>query len=362
MYDRINKFGGAEQVLLALNEVWPKAPLYTAFYDRRKTPWADAFTIYPSFANAFPFASRHHELYPWLAPFAFESFHFDSYNAVLSVTSAEAKSILTKPQTCHICYCLTPTRYLWSGYDIYRKNPLFSVFLSAFGSRLRRWDKISSSRPDVYIAISSLVKQRIEQYYEREVSCVIHPPVDTDLFTPPKTSRPKDLQKEYFLVVSRLVGYKRIDLLIHAFNAMRLPLLIVGDGYARPYLQSIAGPTISFVIEKLTGEKLSQYYQYCTAFVYAAQEDFGIAAAEAQASGKPVIAYKHSGIADIVTDQTGILFEDQTSQGIIDAVKLFENKRFSASQCRSRAVQFSKEAFKRNIQSFVEKTLRTYSL
>ncbi len=365
VYDRINKFGGAEQVLLELHTIWSDAPLYTAFYNKERSSWANNFTIHPSFANAFPFASTHHEFYPWLAPLAFESFSFDSYDVVISVTSAEAKSIITKPETCHICYCLTPTRYLWSGAETYKHHPglggfgsLASSILSTALPTLRKWDKISSSRPDYYIAISSLVKKRIETYYDREVSAIIHPPVNTDLFIPMEGNRPSFLPKEYFLVVSRFVGYKRIDLLIEAFNKLHLPLIIIGDGFERKKLQSMSGSTIHFVTEKLTEAQLAQYYQYCLGFVYAAEEDFGIVAAEAQSSGKAVIAYKKSGIADIVTEKTGILFEHQTVGDIIEAIRLFEKRSFDPSQCRSQALQFSRIAFQQKMKGFVEKNTK----
>ncbi|MCX8009395.1 MAG: glycosyltransferase [Patescibacteria group bacterium] len=362
VYDRVNKFGGAEQVLLALHEIWRDAPLYTAFFNKKRAPWAKDFTVYVSFANMFPFASTYHELYPWLAPFAFESFKFDGYDVVLSVTSAEAKSILTKPETCHICYCLTPTRYLWSGYETYKKHPLFSHFLSDLGSTMRRWDKYFSSRPDVYIAISSLVKKRIESYYEREVAAIIHPPVNTQVFTIAKKPRPAYLPREYFLVVSRLVPYKRIDLLIQVFNTLRFPLIVIGNGCELKRLRSMAGSTITFITEKLTEENLAEYYQYCDAFVFAAEEDFGIVAAEAQAAGKPVIAYKQSGVADIVNDETGILFENQTQEDIIEAIRLFEKRRFDRSVCRRQGMKFSKQSFQRKIKSFIEKTVKKFSL
>lgn len=363
VYDRINKFGGAEQVLLAMHDIWPNAPLYTAFYNKTRSSWASDFDIYPSFANRFPFASLHHEWYPWLAPLAFESFSFDQYDVVISVTSAEAKSIITKPDTLHICYCLTPTRYLWSGYDTYSEYPglgmLGKIGLPIFKKyvpTLRQWDAISSSRPDSYIAISELVKKRIETYYQREVEAVIHPPVDTDTFTISTTPRPEFLPSEYYLVVSRLVGYKRIDLLIKAFNAMKRPLIVIGSGKELMYLRSIAGKTVSIITDKLTDGKLAQYYQHCIAFVFAAEEDFGIAAAEAQAVGKAVIAYKNSGVADIVSEKTGVLFELQSIEGIIEAVKTFESKTFDPSQCRSQALQFSRNAFQEKMISFLEKT------
>ncbi len=369
VYDRVNKFGGAEQVLLGMHEVWKSAPLFTAFYSKTDASWADRFEVKASFANSLPFASRHHELYPWLAPSAFESFSFDGYDCVLSVTSAEAKSVITKPDTCHICYCLTPTRYLWSGYEQYKNHPglgnfgsIASGVLTTFLPTLRHWDKISSARPDFYIAISNLVKRRIEEYYEREVSDIIHPPVHTEIFVPAKEKRPSYLPSEYYLVVSRFVSYKRLDLLIKACNTLKRPLVVVGNGHELSYLRSIAGNTIYFVNEKLTDERLAEYYQHCIAFLYAAEEDFGIVAAEAQSCGKPVIAYKNSGVEDIVTEKTGVLFEDQSVRVIMEAIRWFETKSFDASQCRSQALQFSYTVFQQKIKNFVEKKVKNYSL
>src|SRR4030042_769573 len=190
VYDRINKFGGAERVLLALHEVWPDAPLFSAVYDPSRAQWANVFRVKPSFLSSFPFAKRHHELYPWLTPMAFESFTFDPYDAVISVTSAEAKGILTKPTTLHICYCLTPTRYLWSGYGNYTRESTLGLpkwatggALSKSSSLLRQWDGIASSRPDYYGAISRHVEERIRKYYTKGVEQVIYPPVDIRKFS-----------------------------------------------------------------------------------------------------------------------------------------------------------------------------------
>jgi len=164
VYDRVNKWGGAERVLLALHEIWPDAPLYTAVYDPKRAPWAKVFDVRPSFLQHFPFAKSHHELYPWLTQMAFESFSFDEYDVVISVTSAEAKAIITKPRTLHVCYCLTPTRYLWSGYETYQETTrgLVKQLHRWMVPHLRKWDMVASSRPDYYIAISKRVKERIE--------------------------------------------------------------------------------------------------------------------------------------------------------------------------------------------------------
>jgi len=180
VYDRLNKWGGAERVLLTLHKMFPEAPLYTSVYDKKKTPWALRFNsgqakIKTSFLQRFPFAT-HHELFAILMPIAFESFTFDEFDLVISVTSEAAKGIITKPHTKHICYCLTPTRYLWSGYEDYFKNDLLRFFSRPAVVYLRFWDKIAAQRPDKFIAISKEVQGRIKKYYGRE-SEVVYPPL-----------------------------------------------------------------------------------------------------------------------------------------------------------------------------------------
>ncbi|MDP1721653.1 MAG: glycosyltransferase [Candidatus Gottesmanbacteria bacterium] len=352
VYDRVNKWGGAERVLLALHEIWPEAPLYTAVYDSAAAGWADVFTVRPSFLQYVPFAKHHHEWFPWATPMAFESFSFDDYDVVISVTSAEAKYIITKPSTLHICYCLTPTRYLWSGYEEYARS---SKLLTIMAPVLRRWDIVGASRPDYYIAISARVQARIEKYYGRSVEKVIYPPVDTD------KSKVEELSKGYFLVVSRLVSYKRIDLIIDAFNALRLPLVIVGSGHEEKLLRALASDTISFVSSHLTETQLHAYYGRCRAFLSAADEDFGVAAAEAQAAGIPVIAYAQSGTAEIIVDGvTGILFQEQTVQGIIHGVKRFMNTSIRSQACIDRASRFRKERFTKEMKETVNKLYNNY--
>ena len=177
VYDRVNKWGGAERVLLAFHKLFPEATLYTSVYNPKNAPWAKAFAIKTSFLQSFPYASSSHEFYPFLMPLAFENFSFDEYDLVISVTSEAAKGIMTKPKTMHICYCLTPTRYLWSGYSDYFDNSFFRFATKPVISYLRSWDMVASQRPDMYIAISKEVKERIKKYYGRE-SEVIYPPVD----------------------------------------------------------------------------------------------------------------------------------------------------------------------------------------
>jgi glycosyltransferase involved in cell wall biosynthesis len=361
VYDRVNKWGGAERVLLALHEMWPEAPLFTAVYDKKRAPWANVFDVRTSFLQNIPFAVRHHEFFAWLTPLAFESFSFDEYDVIISVTSAEAKGIITKPHTCHICYCLTPTRYLWSGYDLYVQNPglgqLDGIVRSVFphvAPTLQRWDRIAAQKPDYYIAISQHVADRVEKYYKRKVESVIYPPVGIERM-------PNGGRESFFLTVSRLVGYKRIDIIVEAFNELGWPLIIIGDGRERDRLKNLAGGNISFVARHLTDEELSAYYRDCRAFVFAANEDFGIAAAEAQAFGKPVIAYKKSGVAEIVKDgQTGILFDKQTKNGLLSALRAFERRSFDPATCRKNALRFSKDRFVKEMKEVVEILYKNY--
>ena len=349
-------------MLMALHELYPDAPLFTAVYNPKTARWADRFKVVPSFLNRLPFASTFHELLPLLTPFAFEQFSFDEFDLVISVTSAEAKNIITKPSTYHMCYCLTPTRYLWSGHELYMKKPGLGVFsgigrivFSTLTPMLRRWDLIASQRPDAYIAISEHVKDRIEKYYKRPVAAVIYPPLETQAFLDTPVSQ-KTPCAGYFLTVSRLVSYKKIDLLIAVFNELKLPLVIVGSGREEKKLKKIAGSTITFVTCHLTEKELVSYYDNCRAFVYAADEDFGIVAGEAQARGKAVIAYKQSGVSEIVLDgKTGILFHDQKKESIKHAIKQFGETSIRAIDCKNQAAQFSKERFKESMSDLVNR-------
>lgn len=352
VYDRVNKWGGAERVLLALHEIWPDAPLFTAVFDADRAKWANVFTVKPSFMQYIPFAPRYHEWFAWLTPMAFESFSFDAFDIVISVTSAEAKYVITKPHTLHICYCLTPTRYLWSGHEGYAKS---SRILKKLTPWLRRWDIVGSSRPDYYIAISERVQARIKKYYKRNVEAVIYPPVSLE----------ENIQgqalKNYFLVVSRLVNYKRIDLIIEAFNELRLPLVIIGTGYEEKLLRHLASDTIHFISSHLTDEQLAAYYGRCRAFLSAADEDFGISMAEAQAAGKPVIAYAQSGASEIVRDgETGVLFSEQSKQSIVASVRKLQKTEILPENCRINARRFGKVLFAKEMKETIDTLYSNY--
>lgn len=366
VYDRINKIGGAERVLEALHEIWPTAPIYTAVYNKNTAKWADMFRVYTSFLQSLPVARVHHEWFAWATPMAFERFSFDEYDVVLSVTSAEAKNIITKPGTVHICYCLTPTRYLWSGASEYMTHShiglptwLVKPVLSLTQTYLRDWDLIASTRPDYYLAISERVKQRILTYYARNVERVIYPPVLIDFFTPSTDKKPPH-HKAYFLIVSRLVAYKKVDQVIAACNQLKLPLVVIGNGAEETYLKKMAGNTIQF-IDSVTDVELRTWVRGCTAFIFAGDEDFGISTVEAQSCGKPVIAYKHSGVSEIVIDGvTGVLYDEQTTEGLVAALNTFRKQWYDSTLCRRNAERFSLSRFKSEMKNAVETIYNTH--
>jgi glycosyltransferase involved in cell wall biosynthesis len=344
VYDRVNKWGGAERVLLALHKIFPKAPLYTSVYNAKDAPWAKVFPeIKTSFLQRIPFAKTNHELLAPLMPLAFESFDFSKFDLVISVTSEAAKGIKTTSKTFHLCYCLTPTRYLWSGYKEYFKGQAFKAIAKPVISFLRMWDKKASKRPDIIISISTEVQKRIKKFYGRE-SEIIFPPVSTATFKNKKTKR------KYFLVVSRLVGYKKVDLAIKVFNKLDLPLVIVGAGKENNYLRSVANKNIIFA-GQVSEKSLIKYYQNAKALILPQEEDFGIVAVEAQNFGVPVIAYKKGGALDTVVDgKTGIFFKNQTVKSLMQAVKKFDRMSFSERILKVNAKRFSKEVFKKQLQ------------
>ncbi len=367
VYDRVNKFGGAERVLLALHEIWPEAPLFTAVYDAQKASWSKLFKIKTSFMKFLPFSATKHEIFSLLTPYAFESFNFDTFDVVLSVTSSDAKSIITKPGTLHICYCLTPTRYLWSGYNDYLREPGVGIFnpiarlcLKYAGYQMKDYDYISSFRPDYYISISKTVRERIKKYYKRE-SEIIYPPVNTNIFRPKKNSG--NSNKNYFLIVSRLVPYKKIDYAIKVFNKIGKTLKIVGYGIDEGRLRNISGRNIEFIGGNLTDEKLCCYYQECKALIFPGEEDFGIAAVEAQACGKPVIGYLKGGLEEIVTPgKTGELYKSQDENNIIRALSDFRPERYSSNDCRLNALKFSKSIFQKSIKTKVNQYWKSFQI
>lgn len=342
VYDRVNKWGGAERVLLALHEMFPEAPLYTSVYDEKNASWAKAFPkIYTSFIQRIPFAKNWHEGFGWLMPMAFEQFNFDKYDLVISVTSEAAKGIITKPHTTHICYCLTPTRYLWSGYEDYFRNPILKFITKPIVSYLKSWDKIAAKRPDKIIAISTEVKNRIKKYYNSD-SEIVFPPVNLVHDPLPNVSEAK-----YYLIVSRLVSYKKVDLTIRTFNKFGYPLYIVGTGNQETKLKLMSRRNIKF-LGRVSDKELLGVYKNATALIMPQEEDFGLVSIEAQSMGIPVITYSKGGAADTVVDgTTGVIFNDQNEESLSQAIEKFREISFNRKTLMTNAKRFSKEVFKK---------------
>ncbi len=338
VYDWVNRGrGGAERVLTAFNQIWPKAPLFTSVYHPKQAKWAKVFPeIKPSFINRCPLArGRAYWFYPLLI-IGFEQFNFDEYDLVISVTTGPAKAIITKPETKHICYCLTPpTR------QIYNKDYFpFNV--------AKKQDFIFGQRPDVFLATCGNVGQKIKKYYGRD-SKIVYPGVDLTKFVLPKTQTIGD----YFLVVSRLVSHKKVGLAVDAFNRLGWPLKIVGTGRSEIKLKLKSKRNIQF-LGQVSDKELVKLYQKCQAVVFPQEEDFGLVPIEAQACGRPVIGYQAGGALEtIIPGKTGEFFSPQKPEALIKTLKNFNPQDYSPQICRRNAEQFSLEKFKKEIKTFV---------
>jgi glycosyltransferase involved in cell wall biosynthesis len=311
--------------------------------------------VHTSFLQNIPFAKSNHEFLGMFMPIAYQSFSFEEYDLVISVTSEAAKGIKTGPKTKHICYCLTPTRYLWSAYDFYFRNPPRKLGLIPFFRFismpivwiLRIWDKNAAKRPDHFIAISTEVKRRIKKYYKRD-SQIVFPPVNRV----PKSLKVK--KGNYFLIVGRLVPYKRVDLAIKAFNKLDTPLYVVGSGSEEKRLRKMAGNKTRFFVNA-SNRKVAELYSHAKALVMPQEEDFGIVSVEAQSYGVPVIAYQKGGSCDtVINGKTGILFEKQTVQGLIKAVNRFDKTEFVVDNLYANAKRFSINNFKKQILALIQ--------
>jgi glycosyltransferase involved in cell wall biosynthesis len=364
VYDRVNKWGGAERVLLALHKIFPRAPLYTAVYDSGQASWAKVFKVKPSFLQKISFAKNHHEHFALLMPLVFESFDFSKYDLVISITSEAAKGIITPPETKHICICLTPTRYLWSGYEEYFKNSLFKIITAPIIKYLRKWDFSAAQKPDQIIAISETVQKRIKKYYKRE-SIIIYPPSELKSefikFSKKSHHEPKTINYEqskgYFLVVSRLsklTAYKRVDIAIKAANKLGINLVVIGSGRDIEYYKNMAGDSVEFV-GSVSDSELAQYYKNAKALLFTGNEDFGLVMVEAQSYGTPVIAYRKGGATEIVREgKTGEFFDRQTIVSLIDVLKSFDNTRYNKNDCIANSKRFSFTVFEKEIHKVVK--------
>ncbi len=356
--DWLVSHGGELNVLLALSELYADAPIYTSVYDKEKVPMLDHKQIITSDIQKLPFATKLHKMMPMLRPRAFEDFDLSAYDVVLSSSHAEAKGVITKPNTIHICYCHTPTRYYWSDYHEYKKrmefgilNPIARFMMPRTIHKLRQWDYLAAQRVDHFIANSHYVAERIKKYYRRDAT-VIHPPVDTErhVYDP---AIPKE---DFYFTISRLIPYKRFDILVEAANKAKVKLKIAGIGPELKKLQQLAGPTVEVLGYINDHDKIS-LMQRAKGFLFASEEDFGIVPVEAMACGTPVLAYGKGGVAESVTAETGILVGEQTVQAFVREIEQMESRSFDYAAIRKHAEKFSKARFQKEIKQFVESLL-----
>jgi glycosyltransferase involved in cell wall biosynthesis len=358
VHDYLVQYGGAERVLECFCELWPEAPIYTLVHNPSAMhgKFSDK-KIKTSFIQKFPFAPKRHRIFPQFMPMAIESFDFSPYDVVLSDSSSYAKGIITGSETLHICYMHTPMRYAWDDCHKYTQDFYFPSAIKKLVplamNFIRVLDRSSADRPDKIIANSNFVRKRIKKYYRRDAE-VIHPPAETKKFFLSQK------QENYFLMVGRLINYKRFDIAIEAFNKLKIPLKIIGRGPELKRLRKKAGPNIEF-LGRVPDEELAKCYSKCQAFIFPQEEDFGIVAVEAMASGRPVIAYRGGDIPEHLQEgKTGIFIEKQTPESIVEAVRKFDSGDYDPDYIRQSVLGFDKEIFKSRIERYVEKELEGF--
>ena len=348
---------GGERVLEAIGELFPFADIFTLVCDRERM--ARVFPehrIHTSFLQHLPRATRWYPHYLPLFPLASERLDLRGYPLVITSDAATLKGVRTDPGAIHICYCHTPMRYVWSGYETYYRasGPLTRLLLPPIAAWLRRWDDRAAQHVTHFVANSRTVAERIRRNYRRE-STIIYPPVDTDYFQPAHHTSERE---DYFLVVSQLVSYKRIDLAVETFNRNGRPLVVIGEGPERAKLESAGWRTNIRFLGAQPRAALRQAMQRARALVFPGEEDFGIVMAEAQACGTPVIAFSRGGATEIVADGvTGILFDHQTAASLAQGLERFAPHRFDPAVIRASAQRFARARFQQEFAEFVESVL-----
>lgn len=349
------KMGGAERVVKKLAEMYPEAPIFTLLYDEEKCGRDfSSGRVRTSFLQKFPAFMRRH--YRWLLPlmpYAIESFDLDNYDLVISSSTAFGHGVLTNSEAVHVCYCHSPMRYAWDYAHEYLNdkwfNPVKKWLAGRAMEKIRLWDKVASDRPDFYIANSRHVQQRISKYY-RLPSEIIYPPVEVEKI------KADGVQGDYFLMMTALAAYKKVDLAINLFNKTGKKLVIVGDGLEKEFLKSMAGPNIIFK-GRLTDEEARKVLEGCRAFIFPSEEDFGIGMVEALAAGKPVLAYRAGGATEFIKPGVnGEFFDEQTLASMEDGLGrlMLHEKKYDRKEMRAEAEKFSSKEFEKNFQRFLK--------
>ncbi len=352
--DWLTGMRGGEKVLEVLCELFPDATLFTLLHNEgAMSSTIESMKIRTSFVQKLPFKEERYRNYLPLFPRAIESLDFSGYDLIISTSHCVAKGAKPVGNALHICYCHTPMRYVWDQYDEYfgkgRAGLLTRSAMSLVASSLRNWDVRTSSRVHFFVANSEYVAKRIERYYSRAAD-VIHPPVDTSLF------RIHDRQLDYYLMVTALVPYKRVDLAIETFNLLGKRLVIIGSGPDEEKLKAMASDNIEFLGWE-SDEVLAKFYGNCKALIFPGVEDFGIVPLEAMASGRPVIAFAEGGALETVVAKgdhpTGIFFHERTVQSLTNAIREFEDREFDPAAIRKHAEKFDRKRFKQRINEYI---------
>ena len=351
VHDWLVAVRGGERAFQQICEAFPDADIFTFIYDRNRMPSMFAKRgVRTSFIQKLPFSVHYRRLCLPLYPIAARHLDLSSYDVVIASSSAWAHGVKVGPQTKLLCYCYSPLRYIWGQYEslVRDRYPLPGAILDRLRALAQQWDRHSASRVDQYIAISKVVQQRIETYYGLP-SVVVYPPVDLHLFKPLATP-----SAGYFLVVSALMKYKRVDVAVQAFNDLQLPLKVVGDGEEFASLKRQAGRTVEFLGRRSDSE-IADLYSHCRAFVFTANEDFGITPLEAMASGRPVVAYGAGGALETVVDGvTGRFFDEQSPDSLAEAIRRGGFEAFEPEAIRRQAEAFGNSRFRERIRSEVE--------
>ena len=364
IHDHLAQDGGAEKVLKVLSDFFPKAPIYTLLYEKKNVDkYFKDRHIETSIIQKLPGGIKHYQWYLMFMPIAVEFFDLREYDLVISDTSSFAKGVITTPDCLHICYCHTPTRYLWSDTHQYinelKYNKWFKKIISFVLNSIRIWDRVAADRVDFFIANSKTVQKRITKYYRRE-SVVIYPPVETESFYISDLKKQTEEEK-YFLAGCRLAPYKRIDLVIEAFNMLKTlgdnyKLKIFGDGVDLGRLKKLAGENknIEF-LGRVSEEEKGILYSQAQAFINPQEEDFGITVVESMASGRPVIAYQKGGATETVIEgKTGMFFAEPTSPSLVKVLQKFKSSDFEPNEIKEYASKFSVKNFKKQMMDFIE--------
>ncbi|MFH0854166.1 MAG: glycosyltransferase [bacterium] len=360
VHDFLIQNGGAEFVLKIFAEMFPEAPIFTLVYDENKIDdFFKKHNIKTSFIQKMPFGKSKYQWFLPLMPLATEQMNLMDYDLVISSSSAFANGVITNPDSIHICYCHTPTRYLWTDTYDYIRDLKCNIFVKKavplLLNKIRIWDRLAADRPNYFLANSKCVQKRIERYYNRK-SDIIYPPVETGKFSLADGVE-IDKRKGYFLIGGRLVSYKRYDLVVRAFNKLGMRLKIFGDGPEEKKLKQIARGNIEF-LGRVSDERRSELYRRAIAFINPQEEDFGITAVESMASGRPVVAYKKGGALEtIIEGKTGVFFNDQNWPNLADTIIKFKPEIFESRIIRQHAEKFDADNFKREVKNYISEKL-----